>query len=441
MPDDLPGEETGISLHDKKRENRMATQVIMPVLGLTMESGTIVEWMKQEGDAVAEGEVLFTVETDKSVMEVEAKTSGVLLKIVHGPGESVPIQQVIGYIGERGESIPTDGAGAPAPAASAGETPAARVAPPAPAPEPRPGGRIKASPAARKRAKELGIPLEQLIGTGPGGRIVRMDVEQFAAAQAAAKPEIPVAPKPAAAPAPAGAVEKREASRTPLSGKRRIAATRLTQSATTVPHFYLTIDIDMTAAVALRASLNELAETQGRPRVSFNDMLIKAAALALRESPAMNASLDGDTVVQYADVHVGFAVALEDGLVVPVVAHADQRSVYEIAETTQTLEAKARSSGLTPYDYGYGTFTISNLGMFGVDRFTAIINPPEAAILAVGRIKKTPVVEDDHVIVRSIMSVTLSSDHRIVDGAVAAQFLDRLRRMLKQPLALLIPPS
>ena len=219
---------------------------------------------------------------------------------------------------------------------------------------------------------------------------------------------------------------------------RKVAATRLTESASTIPHFYLTMDVDMTRLTGLREQLIAYGEKRGLARVSVNDLIIKAAGIALRSFPAVNASLEGGEVVEYADVNVGFAVALDDGLVVPVVASADQKSVFEIAAVTRSLGEKARGKGLGPEDYGYGTFTISNLGMFGVDQFTAIINPPEAAILAVGRVKDTPVVEDGKVEIKDTMSITLSSDHRLIDGAVAGQFLAHLREILEQPLELLI---
>ncbi len=437
----------------------MATEIIMPVLGMTMESGIIVEWMKKEGDSVTEGEVLFNVETDKSVMEVEAKASGTLLKIVHGPGDDVPIQQVIGYIGEAGEAIadPGDGDGSAATDSTANGTTGGEdalaaagtadgtaggqdVPAAAGAGTPGPPGRVKISPKARRHARDLGIAVEHIAGTGPGGRIVFSDVEAFAARTAAAAP-VPapaVAPAPAAAPAAAGPGTKRVQRRAPLSGLRKIAATRLAESASTVPHFYLTMDVDMTRLTGLREQLIAYGEKRGLARVSVNDLIIKAAGIALRSFPAVNASLEGGEIVEYADVNVGFAVALDDGLVVPVVASADQKSVFDIAAATRYLGEKARAKGLGPEDYGYGTFTISNLGMFGVDQFTAIINPPEAAILAVGRVKDTPVAVDGKVEIKDMMSITLSSDHRLIDGAVAGQFLAHLREILEQPLELLI---
>lgn len=412
----------------------MATAVTMPLLGLTMESGTIVEWMKKEGDPVHEGDILFTVETDKSVMEVEAKVSGTLLKILKAPGEAVPVTHVIGYIGAPGEAVPGE-TGQPA-VLSGRDTTTEAAAAPHPVERAQEDERIKASPAARKLAKELGVPIGRVTGTGPGGRITREDVERSAAAPIAAPAAAPAAPP---LPQPAAAVpSKRERARTPLTGKRKVAARRLTESKTTAPHFYLTVDIDMTKGIELREALIARSEAEDLSRPSFTDIFIKAAGIALREFPAVNASLDSDTIVQYEDVNVGFAVALDDGLVVPVVSQADRLSIFEVARTTQELEARAKTKGLVPGDYGHGTFTISNLGMFGVDNFTAIINPPEAAILAVGRIKKVPVVLDDQVVVRSLATVTLSSDHRVIDGAIAARFLGRLRRILEQPLELLI---
>ena len=463
----------------------MATEVIMPVLGMTMESGIIVEWMKKEGDSVTEGEVLFNVETDKSVMEVEAKASGTLLRIMHGPGDEVPIQQVIGYIGEAGEVVAGASAGgaadaggdgadagdsvggtagrvdagdgadgrAVAPAADAAGTAEAAEAP-GPEVSAAPTGRVKISPKARRHARDIGVDIAHIAGTGPGGRIVFSDVEAFAAqapATAPAQAPATAAPTPAtAAPAPAtisapatapaqsGPGSKRIQRRAPLSGLRKIAATRLAESASTVPHFYLTMDVDMTRLTGLREQLIAYGEKRGLARVSVNDLIIKAAGIALRSFPAVNASLEGGEIVEYADVNVGFAVALEDGLVVPVVPGADQKSVFEIATLTGALGEKARGRGLGPEDYGYGTFTISNLGMFGVDQFTAIINPPEAAILAVGRVKDTPVAVDGKVEIKAMMSITLSSDHRLIDGAVAGRFLSHLREVLEQPLELLI---
>ena len=434
----------------------MATEVIMPVLGMTMESGIIVEWMKKEGDSVTEGEVLFNVETDKSVMEVEARAAGTLLKILHGPGDEVPIQQVIGYIGSPGETIAgngdgdtgggavseavssVDAAGAGAIDAPGDDTPAiaspeqnGQGMPVMAETDGRPD-RIKISPKARKHARDLGVAIVNIVGTGPGGRIVFSDVEAYAA-QAPA-----TAPAPSAVPAMAGPGSKRVQSRAPLSGLRKVAAARLAESASTVPHFFLTMDVDMTRITSLREQLLAYGEKRGLARVSVNDLIIKAAGITLRAFPAVNASLDGNEIVQYADVNVGFAVALDDGLVVPVVASADQKSVFEIAATTRALGEKARGKGLGPEDYGYGTFTISNLGMYGVDQFTAIINPPEAAILAVGRIKDTPVAVDGKVEIKAMMSITLSSDHRLIDGAVAGRFLAHFRDILEQPLELLI---
>ena len=417
----------------------MAVDVIMPVLGMTMESGIIVEWMKQEGESVSEGDVLFTVETDKSLAEVEARTTGTLLKILHGPGDEIPIQQVIAYIGNPDEALPDNvvsvDAGTSAPAApvveAKGHNGSKSTSIDAVAIKPN---RIKASPKARKRAGSLSIPLDQIEGTGPGGRIVFADVETYAASQ------VETTSQEAAAALPSDRASKQVISRTPLTGIRKIAATRLTESTSTVPHFYLTMTIDMTRAAELRKELLSYGEARNLPRISINDMLIKAAGMALHDVPAVNASLDGNIIEQYADAHVGFAVALDEGLVVPVVPAANVHSVFRIAEITKSLDKKAKEGGLTPEDYGYGTFTISNLGMFGVDQFTAIINPPEAAILAVGQIKKQPVVVEDEVVIRAMMSVTLSSDHRLVDGALAARFLARFKSILEVPLELLISP-
>ena len=412
----------------------MATEVIMPVLGMTMESGIIVEWLKQVGDPVNTGEILFTVETDKSVMEVEAKVTGTLLKTLYSPGDSVLIQKVIAYIGAAGETVGDSATPVTStPSAQQGTTPVSAASAPAPSPSAGSGDRIKVSPKARKRASTLGIGLDQVTGTGPGGRIVFADIEGFVATRPTAAPSVAATALPASVPG-----VKREQSRTTLTGVRKVVASRLAASASTIPHFYVTMEIDMTKAVDLRKEILAYGEAQGLARVSYNDLILKAVALALRAFPSVNASLDGNDIVEYADIHVGFAVALEGGLVVPVVANADQRSVFDIARLTKSLEEKAKTKGLSPTDYGFGTFTVSNLGMLGVDQFTAIINPPEAAILAVGRVKQQPVVVDGAVVIRSILTVTLSSDHRLIDGAVAAQFLSRIKRGLEQPVELLI---
>ncbi|MBT5874839.1 MAG: 2-oxo acid dehydrogenase subunit E2, partial [Candidatus Latescibacteria bacterium] len=276
--------------------------------------------------------------------------------------------------------------------------------------------------------------------TGPGGRIVKSDVEAFAQQSVASTAStvatsVPSTTQPQGTQGQGGKMEK---SRSALSGIRKITAARLAESASTIPHFYVSMEIDMTRAVTLRQELNEYGESHGLSKVSVNDMIIRATALALKESSAVNASLIGDTIVRYADVNVGFAVALDDGLVVPVVTASDQKSVYDIAGATKALDAKAKSGGLSPDDYGHGTFTISNLGMFGVDQFTAIINPPEAAILAVGRVKETPAVIDGSITARSKMVLTLSADHRLIDGAVAARFLSQIRDLLEQPIGLLL---
>ena len=412
----------------------MAVDVIMPVLGMTMESGVIVEWMKQEGESVSEGDVLFTVETDKSVAEVEARTAGTLLKILHGPGDEIPIQQVIAYIGNPDEALPDNvvsvDAGTSAPVVEAkGHNGSNATTIDAVAIKPN---RIKASPKARKRAGSLSIPLDQIEGTGPGGRIVFADVETYAAS--------PVETTSQEAPAalPSDRASKQVINRTPLTGIRKIAATRLTESTSTVPHFYLTMTIDMTRAAELRKEMLSYGERRNLPRISVNDMLIKAAGMALQDVPAVNASLDGNIIEQYADAHVGFAVALDEGLVVPVVPAANVHSVFRIAEITKSLDKKAKEGGLTPEDYGYGTFTISNLGMFGIKEFAAVINPPQSCILAVGKGEQRPVVKDGALAIATMMTCTLSVDHRSVDGSVGANFLAAFQGLLEEPLTMLL---
>ena len=426
----------------------MATEVIMPVLGMTMESGIIVEWMKKEGDDIAEGEILFNVETDKSVMEVEAKVSGTLLKIVHDCGDEVPIQQVIGYIGNQGEDIPNIVGSESDEKISHHTVEPARnddirtditgdVEKDQPLPVPigpeanKPKGHIKISPKARKHAQKLGFPIEKIVGTGPGGRIVFSDVETYALKQ---NTESDLTSRRS----DDNVGTKQEEKRIPLSGLRRIAAIRLAESASTIPHFYLSMDVDMTRVIGLREQLLTYGEKHNLPRVSVNDLIITATGNTLKAFPDVNSSVVGDEIVQYIEVNVGCAVALDKGLVVPVIARADEKTIFEIATLTKTLGDKAKDTGLSPEDYGYGTFTISNLGMYGVDQFTAIINPPEAAILAVGQIKEKAVPIDGKVEIKTMMTVTLSSDHRLIDGAIAGKFLAHLRDVLEQPLELLI---
>ncbi len=411
--------------------------IIMPKMGDAMEEGTLVRWLKSEGDAVSEGEPIAEIATDKATVEIEAPGAGVLKGIRVQEGAVVPVNTPLAYILLEGESLPDDTNGKAT--ASAPATPAAATqptAPPAaPTPTPRDGeARILASPLARKIAAEHQVDLAQIQGTGPKGRIVERDVLAYIEAKKAAAP----APAPVAAPipaTPAPAPIAPEAHIETLNRLRQITAQRTTEAHQTIPHFYLTMEIDMENALALRQQLNQLDE---RVRVSVNDFIIKACAVALEQHPVVNARYQDGQLVHPDGIHIGVAVAVEQGLLVAVLKHCEGKSLRRIAQEAQTLIQKARDGKLLPDEMAGNTFTISNLGMFGIEQFTAIINPPASAILAVGATKRTPVVGDDGAITpRQRMKVTMSCDHRVIDGAVGAQFLQTLKQVLENPLLML----
>lgn len=429
--------------------------VFMPRLSDTMTEGILSQWLKREGDTVRRGDVLAEIETDKATMELEAYDSGVLSRILVTPGTTVPIGQPIAVIGEPSDAASPTPTGT-APSAAAATTTA--VAPPPVGGEPstpvtsavpatsaaRPA-RPPASPLARALAREHGLDMADITGTGPGGRIVRADVRAAVAAHeqrraTPAAPSVPPGPRPTATapPAPArvdGQVGADD-TRVPLTSIRRITAERLTASATTTPHFYLTSVADAEALLAFRADLNgQLADTG--TKVSVTDLLIRACAVTLRAHPQVNSSWGGDHLVRHAHVHVGCAVALDEGLIVPVIRDADRKGITEIATEAHALADRARAGRLVPEEFTGGTFTISNLGMFGIDHFTAVINPPEAAILAVGAARAEAVVRDGHLVAGTTMKLTLSIDHRVVDGATAAAFLRDLVTVLERPLRIL----
>jgi pyruvate dehydrogenase E2 component (dihydrolipoamide acetyltransferase) len=437
--------------------------VDMPKMGDTMEEGKILHWIKQEGEQVKKGESVAEVETDKVNIEIEAFSSGILRKILVAEGESAPIGAPIAYIGAADEPLPggADGNGktaangepkkpqaapapsAPAPKAAAGPAPAAQpavatelIAPPAA----EPAGRVFISPLARRFAEEHNLDYHQVRGTGPNGRIIRLDVEA-ALKQAPAVATAPVAaaaPVYAPEPVPAG-IDTGETIEIPLTTMRRTIAKRLTQSMQTAPHFYVTSVIDTGKLGELRKQINEYAATDSNPvKVSFNDLIIKAVAMALLRMPKVNVSFAEDRLIEKKQVHIGIAVALEQGLIVPVLHNADKRGILDIARESRRLAEAARTNKLKPDDMSGGTFTISNLGMLDVESFTAVINPPESAILAVGSITPTPAVVDGQIVVRDRMKVTLSSDHRALDGAVAARFLQEVKRLLEEPFGLLV---
>jgi len=433
----------------------MATNVVMEALSPTMEEGRLVEWKKQEGEAVAVGDVLAEVETDKAVMELVARAGGTLLKQVVPAGTTVPVSELVAVIGEAGEAA---AAGAPGAGKAAGNKasappdsqatqptpgqdrpvsmPPAPKAAPAPASagngQPAPGARVKASPLARRMAAERGIDLGAIAGSGPEGRVVARDLEQAGgrAAPAAGAPRTPSATAPTAGTGPAY-------TDVPLTQIRKTIAKRLTQSIGPIPTFYLTTEVDMERAAEAREALVESTKgVEGAPKVSFNDILIKAVALALRQHPACNAWWQDDHIRYWNDVHVSMAVAIEDGLITPVIRHADRKSLREISAEARDLAGRARERRLAPDEYTGGTFSISNLGMLDIDEFTAVINPPEAGILAVGRIVLKPAAHDGAIQLRRRMRLTMSCDHRVIDGATGARFLQTLTGMLENPLRL-----
>jgi pyruvate dehydrogenase E2 component (dihydrolipoamide acetyltransferase) len=436
----------------------------MEALSPTMEEGRLVAWKKREGDPVKTGETLAEVETDKAVMELVARSDGVLRRIVLGEGTTVPVGALVAVVGTADEDISgiggaTAGTAAPGSQARAGREPSgppllrgspafstpgrpspatasetqgpAVSAPGSPSPAtaiatPAGGSRIRSSPLARRLARERGVDLTLVAGTGPQGRVVKRDVEAAAAAA------VPVALAPTAPSLAAPAAGSRDV---PLSTMRKTIARRLVQSLGPVPHFFLTTEIEMERAWEAREHLAGLGDAY---RVSYNDLVVKAVALALRRHPEVNAAFLDDRVRYHGDVHVGMAVAVEDGLITPVIRFADRKGLLEIAAEAKSLAERARARKLQPEEYTGATFSVSNLGMFDIDEFTAVINPPEAGILAVGRIAQRPVVEGGALAVRRTMRVTMSCDHRVVDGATGAKFLQTLKLMLENPLAMLL---
>ncbi|HET9999887.1 MAG TPA: dihydrolipoamide acetyltransferase family protein, partial [Ktedonobacteraceae bacterium] len=417
---------------------------------------------KHEGDPVKKGESLAEVETDKVNIEIEAFASGVLRKILVAEGDSAPIGAGIALIGAADEPLPEEAKGedainrvptggangkAAAPASPAQPAPAAQNAtvaakdmPVAPAPDTQ--GRVFISPVARRLAEESSIDYTRIRGTGPNGRIIKMDVEAALAQAVPAGTQAAQAPAPTyvpvSEPVPA-ATDRGDVVEIPLTAMRRTIARRLSQSMQTAPHFYVTSVIDTGKLAELRKQINAYAANDPSPvKVSFNDLIIKAVARSLVKMPQVNVSFAEDKLLQKKSVHIGMAVALEQGLIVPVIHNADRSGIMDIARESQRLAEAARTGKLRPEEFSGGTFTVSNLGMFDVESFTAVINPPESAILAVGSITPTPVVADGQVVVRDRMKVTLSSDHRAIDGATAARFLQEVKRLLEEPFGLLL---
>src|SRR6266576_2138246 len=422
----------------------MATKVHMEALSPTMEEGRLVKWTKHEGDAVKSGDTLAEVETDQAIMELVARADGQLLKVVVPEGSTVPVGNVVAWIGKPGEKVDGDGASAPAatapvpasrqpPVPAPLPAPAPAPAPPAPQPVPADATRVKASPLARRIAKDAGVDLKLVQGSGPGGRVIKHDVEA-----APAQPAVAAVTTPAPAsrvPSPARTGEPYED--VPLTQIRKTIAKRLAASIGPIPHFFLTTEIDMERAAEAREALNtQLGEAGGK--ISFNDIIIKAVALALVQHRACNAWFQEDHIRYWNEVHIGMAVAIEDGLITPVIRNAELKSLRQIGVEARELAGRARNRRLKPEEYTGSTFSISNLGMFDIDQFTAAINPPEAGIIAVGSITPKAVPDGDRIVSRRRMRLTMSCDHRVIDGATGAAFLKTLKQMLENPLAMLL---
>jgi len=426
----------------------MAIKVQMPKLSDTMEEGKILKWLKKEGEQVEQGEVIAEVESDKADMELEAFDSGTLLKIVVPEGKGAAVGAVIAVIGEEGEKVDdlsaedegkkeektekeekkekpgkeeTEDKDKAETTGKEEEKPKRKESEEKPAPGK--DGRIKASPLARKMADDRGVDLKALSGTGPEGRIIKRDIEA-ALEKGVGKEQ-----------APSYAIDEPIAETIELTGMRKAIARRMVESKTSVPHFYLTVEVDMTNIVEMRSRVNDM---QKEAKVSFTDIMIKLAAHALLKHPKVNSYWAGDSIKRRGQIHIGLAVALEDGLITPVIRHCDRKGIIQISKEAKDYAERARNKKLKPEEYEGGSITISNLGMFDIEEFSAIINPPEGAILATGAIVEKPVVRNGNIVVGKTMRVTMSCDHRVVDGAVGAEFLRDFKRMLENPIVTLL---
>ena len=424
----------------------MATKVHMEALSPTMEEGQVVRWLKEVGDPVGQGDILAEIETDKATMELVARGEGLLRRILVAAGGTAPVGEVIAIIAAEGEEVEA----APDAGPTGSEATAERAADSSQGEdEAEPGGaedpavptasarrsaakRVRASPLSKRLARQLGVEIEAVEGTGPGGRVVRRDVESAAEAQAAQERDAEPGPMPGAALQPDEEFED-----VPLTQMRKTVARRLVESLGPVPHFYLTVDVDMTRALAARARVNEILSQDGG-KASVNDVIIKAAAVALTRHPECNAWWRGSSIRRFDRVHMGVAVAVPDGLITPVIRDAHAKGLDAISREVRELAARAREKKLQPHEYTGSTFSISNLGMFGIEEFTGVINPPEAGILAVGAVEERPVAFAGEVLLRSRMRITMSCDHRVIDGAQGARFLATLKSYLEEPLAILI---
>lgn len=421
----------------------MAVKVEMPKLSDTMEEGVIAKWNVEEGDKVESGDIIAEVETDKATMEVEVFDDGTILKILADEGEAVPLGNLMAVIGEEGEDI-SDILEEAEKESGGSEEPSREDTPPATGvaqgeeeydpvfdgmeaseegkettSSTTEGGRIKASPLARRMAEEQDIDLSNVKGSGPNGRIIKRDIEEYEPSEVSVSP---------------AATVSREDKEHRVSQMRKTIARRLSESKFSSPHYYETMEIDMGAVWEARKQLNEISDV----KISFNDIVVKACAAALRKHPDINSSWQGDKIIEHGDVNIAVAVGIDEGLVTPVINNTDQKGLQQIAAEGQQLIEKAKNRDLQPEEMEGSTFTVSNLGMFGIEEFTAIINPPNACILAVGAIREVPVVEDGEVVPGKRMKVTMSSDHRIVDGVSAAQFLNTLKKMLENPLGMVL---
>lgn len=411
----------------------MAEAIRMPLLSDTMKEGVIAEWHKKVGDKIKSDDVIAEVETDKATMEVMPYVDGTLLYIGVEKGKGIPVNGIMAIIGKDGEDfqsiLDADKAGANSQAAkteaqAATQTTASAASASVPASVTATDDRVKASPLAKKLAEDKGIDLSRITGSGDNGRIIKRDVDSY---------------QPGTAPQPKAMVMASVAGQegytdTPVSQMRRVIAQRLAESKFTAPHFYLRMTVTMDEAIKARKAINDISPV----KVSFNDLIIKACAMALRQHPEVNSSWLGDVIRQNHHIHIGSAVAIEDGLIVPVIRFADQKSLSQIAAEAKELADKAKNKKIQPQEFTGNTFTISNLGMMDIDEFTAIINPPDSCILAVGKIAPTPVVENGQVVVRQLLKLTLSCDHRTVDGAVGARFLQTLKAHLENPVTMLV---
>ncbi|GBQ35083.1 pyruvate dehydrogenase complex dihydrolipoamide acetyltransferase [Komagataeibacter saccharivorans] len=416
----------------------MSINILMPALSPTMKEGKLARWLKTEGDTIASGDVIAEIETDKATMEVEAVDEGVLGRILTPEGtEGIAVNTPIAILVAEGESVPDISAAsatppvAQAPVVAPAAAPAPAVAPSA-APAASSGKRVFASPLARRIAAQKGVDLSTLKGSGPNGRIVRRDVEQAG--------QTPAATPKTASPAAVAEAAGTGYAKVPHSTMRKVIARRLTEAKSTIPHFYVEMDVQLDALMALRSQMNAAspAEGPGAYKISVNDMLIKAVAVTLRRVPKVNVSYTDDAVLVYDDVDISVAVSIPDGLITPIVRKADTKSLRQISTETRDLVARARAGKLKPEEFQGGTFSISNMGMYGVKAFSAIINPPQAAILAIAAAERRAVVKGDQIAIATVMTVTLSVDHRVVDGALAAEWVSAFRAVVENPMSLVV---